>query len=66
MLKQRVITAVLLLLVLLAALFAPVEAAFGLLMAVVMAAAAWEWARLSAASPACAGQVRCWQPEPVP
>lgn len=47
MLKQRVITAVLLLLVLLAALFAPVEAAFGLLMAVVMAAAAWEWARLS-------------------
>ena len=47
MLKQRVITAVLLLLVLLAALFAPVEAAFGMLMAVIMAAAAWEWARLS-------------------
>ena len=47
MLKQRVITAVLLLLVLLAALFAPMAAAFGLLMGAIMAAAAWEWARLS-------------------
>ena len=36
MLRQRVITAVLLLLVLLAALFAPVESAFGLLMTVIM------------------------------
>lgn len=47
MLKQRVITAVLLLVMLLATLFAPVGWAFGLLMAVVMACASWEWARLS-------------------
>lgn len=47
MLKQRVITAVILLLVLLGVLSAPVPWAFGLFMAVVMGCAGWEWARLS-------------------
>lgn len=47
MLKQRIITAVLLLLVLLLTLFAPVPWLFQLLMAAVMACASWEWARLS-------------------
>ncbi|PKO60121.1 MAG: phosphatidate cytidylyltransferase [Betaproteobacteria bacterium HGW-Betaproteobacteria-18] len=48
MLKQRVITAVLLLLVLLPALFYHDPAPFSLLALLFMAAAAWEWARLNA------------------
>jgi phosphatidate cytidylyltransferase len=52
MLKQRVITAVLMLLVLLPALFALVAWPFALLMLLMAGAAAWEWGRLNAASPA--------------
>jgi phosphatidate cytidylyltransferase len=48
MLKQRVITAVLLLLVLLPALFYRDSAPFNFLALLFMAAAAWEWARLNA------------------
>lgn len=48
MLKQRVITAVLLLLVLLPALFSHDPAPFSFLALLFMAAAAWEWARLNA------------------
>jgi phosphatidate cytidylyltransferase len=47
MLKQRVITAVLLLLVLLPALFHTEPAPFSFLALLFMAAAAWEWARLN-------------------
>jgi phosphatidate cytidylyltransferase len=47
MLKQRVITAVILLAVLLPALFAPVAWPFALLTLVVIGAAGWEWARLN-------------------
>ncbi len=47
MLKQRVITAVLLLLVLLPALFYPDATPFNFLALVFIAAAAWEWARLN-------------------
>lgn len=47
MLKQRVITAVLLLLVLLPALFYHEAAPFNLLALLFIAAAAWEWARLN-------------------
>lgn len=47
MLKQRVITAVLLLLVLLPALFYQDAAPFNLLALLFIAAAAWEWARLN-------------------
>lgn len=47
MLKQRVITAVLLLLVLLPALFYRDPAPFSFLALLFMAAAAWEWARLN-------------------
>ncbi len=47
MLKQRVITALVLLAVLLPALFAPVAAPFMALTLALMAAAAWEWARLN-------------------
>lgn len=47
MLKQRVITAVLLLLVLLPALFYRDPAPFNFLALLFMAAAAWEWARLN-------------------
>jgi phosphatidate cytidylyltransferase len=52
MLKQRVITAVILLLVLLPALFAPVAWPFALIMLLMAGAAAWEWGRLNAASSA--------------
>jgi len=45
MLKQRVITALLLMLVLLPALFYPDPAPFSLLALLFMAAATWEWAR---------------------
>ena len=48
MLKQRIITAVLMLLVLLPALFAQAVWPFALLMLVMVAAAGWEWARLNA------------------
>ncbi|MDO5654290.1 MAG: phosphatidate cytidylyltransferase [Brachymonas sp.] len=47
MLKQRIITALVLLAVLLAVLFYPSVWAFPLFMVVVVTAAAWEWARLS-------------------
>lgn len=48
MLRQRVITAVLLMLVLLPALFAPSPWPFAALTLVMIAAAGWEWARLNA------------------
>ena len=47
MLRQRVLTAVLLLLVLLPALFYPSAPPFALLALVFIAAAAWEWSRLA-------------------
>ena len=47
MLKQRVITAVALLAVLLPALFHPDPSAFAVLTLLLMAAAAWEWGRLN-------------------
>ena len=47
MLKQRVITAVILLAVLLAALFAPAVWPFAALSLLVVAAAGWEWGRLN-------------------
>ena len=50
MLKQRVITALVLLAVLLPALFAPIAWPFALLMMLMAGAAAWEWARLNSAS----------------
>ncbi|MBX3621949.1 MAG: phosphatidate cytidylyltransferase [Rhizobacter sp.] len=52
MLKQRVITAVIMLLVLLPALFAPVAWPFAWLMLAMAGAAAWEWGRLNGASAA--------------
>jgi phosphatidate cytidylyltransferase len=50
MLKQRIVTALLMLAVLLPALFAPMAWPFALLMLAMAGAAAWEWARLNAAS----------------
>ncbi|MGY4829349.1 phosphatidate cytidylyltransferase [Sphaerotilaceae bacterium SBD11-9] len=50
MLKQRVITALVMLALLLPALFAPVAWPFALLMLLMAGAAAWEWGRLNAAS----------------
>jgi phosphatidate cytidylyltransferase len=47
MLKQRVITAVVLLAILLPALFAPVAWPFAVLTLVMIGAAGWEWARLN-------------------
>ncbi len=47
MLKQRVITALILLVVLLPALFAPVAWPFALLTLLMIGAAGWEWARLN-------------------
>ena len=70
MLKQRVITALLLMLVLLPALFASVAWPFVLLTLVMIAAAGWEWARLNQApgAPAlafaalvAAGAVVAWE-----
>lgn len=55
MLKQRVITAVLLLLVLLPALFAQDATPFGVLTLLFIAAAAWEWGRLNGL-----GQAAAW------
>lgn len=59
MLKQRIITAVLMLLVLLPALFAQAPWPFALLTLVMIAAAGWEWFRLNGAPgiPALAGGV---------
>lgn len=54
MLKQRVITAVLLLAVLLPALFYPSPEPFCVLALVFIGAAGWEWARLNGSSPASA------------
>lgn len=54
MLKQRVITAIVMLLVLLPALFAPIAWPFALLMLAMAGAAAWEWGRLNGASPVVA------------
>ncbi len=51
MLKQRVITALLLLLLLLSALFAPVVWPFKVLMGVTIGLGGWEWARLSGYGP---------------
>ena len=50
MLKQRVITAVILLAILLPALFAPVAWPFALLTLLMIGAAGWEWARLNGAA----------------
>ena len=50
MLKQRVITALVLLAVLLPALFAPEPEAFWALTLLFIGAAAWEWARLNGLS----------------
>src|SRR5262245_54954678 len=47
MLRQRVITAVILLAILLPALFTPVIWPFALLTLLVVAAAGWEWGRLN-------------------
>ena len=52
MLLQRVITAVVLLLLLIASLAAPGFAAFALLTLALLAAAGWEWARLNQAAQA--------------
>jgi len=51
MLKQRVITAVVLLALLLPALFAPVAWPFALLTLVLIGAAGWEWGRLNEGGP---------------
>ncbi len=50
MLKQRIITAVVLLVILLPALFYPAPIAFAAVVLVLMAAAAWEWGRLNGCS----------------
>jgi phosphatidate cytidylyltransferase len=54
MLRQRVVTAVVLLLVLLPALFYPSPAPFSLVAMAFIAAGAWEWARLTAYGPLAA------------
>ncbi|MES2583560.1 MAG: CDP-archaeol synthase [Pseudomonadota bacterium] len=51
MLKQRIITALLLLAVLLPAVFYPVPEVFAGVAVVVIAAAAWEWARMNQSGP---------------
>lgn len=51
MLKQRVITAVILLAILLPALFAPHSLPFNLIVLVMVTAAGWEWGRLNHLSP---------------
>jgi phosphatidate cytidylyltransferase len=52
MLKQRIITAVVLLAILLPALFWPTPAPFALVVLVLLAAGAWEWGRLNGLSQA--------------
>jgi len=54
MLKQRVITALVLLAVLLPALFAPMAWPFAVLTLLVIGAAGWEWGRLNGAAPGVA------------
>ena len=54
MLKQRIITALLMLAVLLPAVFYPDTRAFGVVSTALMAAAAWEWARLNGRAAAVA------------
>ena len=54
MLKQRIITALVMLAVLLPALFYPSGTPFGLVTLVLLACAAWEWARLNAFPPSVA------------
>src|SRR5262245_40729753 len=54
MLKQRVITAVVLLAALLPALFAPVAWPFAVLRLMIIGAGGWEWARLNGAAGAAA------------
>ena len=49
MLKQRVITAIVMLLVLLPAMFYPSPLPFGAVASILICAAAWEWARLNQA-----------------
>ena len=49
MLKQRVITAIVMLLVLLPAMFYPSPLPFGAVACILICAAAWEWARLNQA-----------------
>ena len=51
MLKQRILTALLLLAVLLPATFYPSAIPFGLVTLILLACAAWEWARLNAYAP---------------
>lgn len=51
MLKQRIITAIVLLAILLPAVFYPAVEAFGLVAALLIAAAAWEWSKLNHGSP---------------
>ena len=57
MLKQRIITALLLMAVLLPALFYPSSEPFVLLSLLLIVAAGWEWARLNACAPAMAKAV---------
>jgi phosphatidate cytidylyltransferase len=54
MLKQRVITALVLIAILLPALFAPIAWPFAVLSLVMIAAAGWEWGRLNGAAGAAA------------
>jgi len=54
MLKQRIITALLMLAILLPAVFYPVPEAFAMVTVVLIAAAAWEWARLNQCGPSAA------------
>ena len=74
MLKQRIITAIILLAILVAALWAPAIWPFALVTLVLIAAAGWEWGRLNAASSggaialalgvAASGLVLCWLIKP--
>lgn len=54
MLKQRIITALLMLAILLPSVFYPAPAAFAAVALVLIAAAAWEWARLNQCGPSIA------------
>jgi phosphatidate cytidylyltransferase len=51
MLKQRIITALLMLAILLPAVFYPMPEAFAVVTVVLIAAAAWEWARMNQSGP---------------
>lgn len=59
MLKQRILTALLLLAVLLPATFYPSAIPFGLVTLILLACAAWEWARLNAYASAAAVATGC-------